>query len=163
MNRNRMTLAVAAIVLGSVALVGCKRDQPTTTVNTPPASAPAATTPAPAPTGTAPQGAVTVTSVDVGTAVGADSRVTSPTTTFSPSDTIYTSIATDGNASGNTIAIDLSHEGTSVHTDSRTLNTSGPSVTEFHVNNASGWPTGNYQVRVTVDGAAAQTRDFTVR
>lgn len=160
MNMNRMHVAVAAALIGSVALVGCNRNQETT-----PAAAPApaaTTTPAPAPApATAP--AIRVVSVDMGTAVDSNNRVTQATTNFSPNDTIYTAVGVDGNASGNVVKVEISHEGTKVLEETRTLNTSGPSHVEMHFTNASGWPTGRYRADVSVDGAVAQSRDFEVR
>ncbi|HET7924711.1 MAG TPA: hypothetical protein VFL30_07415, partial [Rhodanobacteraceae bacterium] len=82
------TLSLLALGLaGALTIAACNKSPE----NAPP---PAATTPPPAPatTSTAPtttpaQQGVSVTSVDLGTAVGADQKVTSPTTTFSPKDT----------------------------------------------------------------------------
>src|SRR5690606_25770403 len=92
-NRNRLSLVLAAIVAGSLALAACKKQQE-------PADAPPAAE-APAPEPTAPEAspvpaATTVSSVDLGNAIGADNRITTPTTTFAASDTIHASVATDG-------------------------------------------------------------------
>lgn len=158
MIRNRMTLAVAAALIGTVALVGCKKkEEPAAT--TPP---PAATTPAPAPAPAAP--AIAVTSVEVGSAIGADGKVTNPGTSFGTRDTIYASVATDGTASGNVLAARFSfQDGQEVFSDSRTLTTSGPAVTEFHASKADGWPVGRYKVEVSLDGAVVQTREYEIR
>src|SRR5699024_9898961 len=56
-----------------------------------PAPAPA---PAAAPVQAPATPVVTVTSVDLGNAIGPDNRVTTPTTTFATTDTIYASVAT---------------------------------------------------------------------
>lgn len=159
MIRNRMTLAVAAALIGSVALIGCKKKEETTPVATPPA----ATTPAPVET-TPPASAVTVTSVDLGSAIDDAGRVTNPGTTFGPTDTIYTSIATDGNASGNTIAARYTfQDGQQVTNDSRLLTTSGPATTHFSASKPDGWPVGRYKVEVSLDGAVVQTREYEIR
>ena len=55
----------------------------------PPAAEPAPMPPAPAMAATA-----SVSSVDLGNAVGADMKVAAPMTTFAPKDTIHASIAT---------------------------------------------------------------------
>ena len=159
MTPNRMTLAVAAALIGSVALIGCKKKEETAPVAAPPA----ATTPAPAPSAPA-ASAVTVTSVDLGTNVDAAGRVTNPGNAFGVNDTIYTSIATDGNASGNVVSARYSfQDGQEVANDSRTLTTSGPATTHFSAAKPSGWPTGRYKVEVSLDGAVVQTREYEIR
>ena len=79
MNRNRVLLPLAAALLATLALAGCKKKEAveTPTTNLPPA---AATLPAPAPMPAA--AAATVTSVDLGKAAGADMKITAPTNTF---------------------------------------------------------------------------------
>ena len=81
---------------GALALTACgkKEETPPPAATTPPAT----TTPPPSTAMTPAQG-VTVASVDLGTAVGPDQKVTSPTTTFSPKDTIYAAVSTTGAAS----------------------------------------------------------------
>ncbi|MDO5505218.1 MAG: hypothetical protein Q4F49_02850 [Pseudoxanthomonas suwonensis] len=156
MIRNRMTLAVATVLLGSVAMVGCKKEEPVVTTP-PPASTPApAPTPAPA--------SVNVTAVDLGTAIGADGRVSAPATTFGVNDTVYVSVSTDGTASGNALTARFSfQDGQEVAKDTRTLSTSGPAVTEFHTSKPDGWPVGNYKVEVSLDGNVVQTREYSVQ
>lgn len=155
MTRNRMTLAVAAIVLGSAAIVGCKKKEEPVVTTPPPASTPAPSTPA--------GSAVQVTAVDLGTAVGADGRVSAPATSFGVNDTVYVSVSTDGNASGNALTARFSfQDGQEVASDTRTLSTSGPAVTEFHTSKADGWPIGTYKVEVSLDGNVVQTREYNV-
>ena len=89
MNRNRIPYALLVALLGTVAVVGCKKKEEPAPVSTTP---PPATTPAPMP---APMAATaSVTSVDLGNALGADMKVTAPTTTFAPKDTLFASIVT---------------------------------------------------------------------
>ena len=88
MKINRLHMAVLAAMLGSAALVGCKKKEepaPPPSAETAPAPAPA---PAPMPT------TASVNSVDLGNAVGADMRVTAPMTSFAPKDTIIAAVAT---------------------------------------------------------------------
>src|SRR3954451_21588012 len=94
---------------GALTIAACNKDSdntppPATTTPAPATTPPpAATTTSPAPTTTPTQQGVSVTSVDLGTAVGSDQKVTSPTTTFSPKDTIYAAVSTTGNASNATL------------------------------------------------------------
>src|SRR5687768_10647013 len=101
-----LTIRVFSILLPAVlALSACKRDEPVT--QTPPATTPAPrTTPAPLPTPTpapAPTPAVTIANIELGNAVGADNRVTTPGETFKPTDTIYAAVSTNGAAASSTI------------------------------------------------------------
>jgi hypothetical protein len=103
MKRNYLGAAIAAVLVAGIALAGCKKNDTTdTTATTPPPAttepaAPAMPEPAPAPAG------VTVTTVDLGNAVGTDNRVTTPATSFAGTDTVHASVTTDG-AGGNLTA-----------------------------------------------------------
>ena len=91
MKRTRLLILGVACVAVPIALSACKRAE--TPPPPPPAAAPAPTPvppPAPAP--------FRVGSVDVGNAIGADKRVTVPSTTLAPGDTIYASVASTGAA-----------------------------------------------------------------
>lgn len=163
MTRNRMHYAVAAALVASLALAGCKKKEET--VVTPP---PVVTEPAPMPpVEPAPMpstSAVTVTSVDLGKAVGADNKVAAMLNTFAPKDTVYASVVTDGTASGANLAAKWTfQDGQTVNQESKVLNTTGPATTEFHISKPDGFPAGNYKVEIMLNGATVQSRDFTVK
>ena len=123
------------------------------------------TTPAPAPTPppAAPAG-VSVASIDLGTAVGPDQKVTSPATTFGAKDTIYAAVATTGSASNATLGAKWTYQdGQTVNDSSQTIAPSGPAVTTFHISKPDGWPTGNYKVEISLDGKPVSSKDFTVQ
>jgi hypothetical protein len=161
MTRNTLNVAIAAALLASLALVGCKKKEEVA-VTPPPVSEPA--TPAPMPTEPAPAPAppvtLNVTTVDLGTAVGADNRVTTPATTFAKGDTIHASVATDG-AAGNLTA-KWTMGDTVVDTQDKAV-AAGPQVTEFSISKPSGWPLGKYKLEVSSNGAVVQTREFEVK
>lgn len=162
MNRRTLHTAVAAALLGSVALVGCKKKEEA--VVTPPV----ATTPAPAPTMPAPAASASVTSVDLGTAVGADMRVTAPATTFKPGDKIIAAVSTSTSDPAATVPGKLSakwtyQDGQTVHEESRDVNLTGTGVTNFEISKPDGWPTGKYTLAVMMDGMTVQTREFEVK
>lgn len=143
-------LVPVLLLLPAVAL-GCKKKEaaapPVGEATMPPAAAP-----------------VSVLSVDLGRAVGADQRVAAPTTEFGPRDTIYAAIATTGTSSGATLATRWTFsDGQLVHEDSRTIAPTGPAVTEFHIMNASAWPAGSYKVDVMLNGSPAGSKEFTVK
>src|SRR5215467_2187164 len=162
------TLSLLALGLAGVLTIAACNKSPenapppatTTPATTPPPAA--ATTPAPA---TAPvQQGVSVTSVDLGTAVGADQKVTSPTTTFSPKDTIYAAVSTTGAASNATLGAKWTYQdGQTVNDSSQTIAPTGPAVTTFHISKPDGWPAGNYKVEITLDGNAVSSKDFSVK
>jgi hypothetical protein len=141
-------LALGALLLCGAAACGKKTEPP------PPAPAPA---PAPAPQ------AVRVTQVEIGNAIGPDKRVTAPTRSFAPTDTLYVSVATDGSAASAALRALWTYEDGQVVDDStQNLAPTGPVVTEFHLSKPDGWPAGGYQVEIQLDGATVATESFSV-
>ena len=164
MNRNRIPYALLVALLGTVAVVGCKKKEEPAPVSTTP---PPATTPAPAP---APMAATaSVTSVDLGNSLGADMKVAAPATTFAPKDTIYASIGTSTSdpaaAVPGKLGVKWTHvdSNQTVNEETRDLSLTGMGATEFHIAKPDGWPKGKYKVEVTLDGAVVQTREFEVK
>lgn len=181
---------VAAAVL-LVAVVACRREAaevappaaqaPASAGSTaPPAAAPKpeapASPPAAPPTAGAaastaastalPMEAVAVTSATLGNAVNADKRVTAATDTFRPQDTIFVSVETSGTGGASLTArwtYGADAQGTRVNEETQKVPPGGPSVTEFHIRKPDGWPAGEYQVAILVNGEAAVTRKFSVK
>ena len=154
-------IAIALTAVASIALVGCKKKDETAAIPPPaaepaPAPAPMPTEPAPAPAATA----TTVTMVDLGNAIGADNRVTAPSTTFAKGDTIHASVASDG-AAGNLTA-KWTFGDQVVDTQDKAV-AAGPQVTEFSVSKPDGWPLGKYKLEVSSNGTVVQTREFEVK
>jgi hypothetical protein len=157
MIRNRISLAIATALLATVALAGCKKKDDMA-ATTPPATtepAPAPVEPAPAPT------PASVTSVDLGNAVGADNKVTTASTSFAKSDTIHASVATDG-AAGKLHANWTYQDGQTVDSQDKDV-AGGPQVTDFSISKPDGWPAGKYKVEISLDGNVVQSRDFEVK
>lgn len=146
----------ALLVSSALALAACgKKEEPKTA----PAPAPL---PAPAP---APAG-IAVSSVTAGSAIGADKKVTVATDSFAPSDTMYVSVDTTGSGTAKLDAKwTYSKDGNVavVKDDSMTINTTGPATHEFHVSKPDGWPAGNYEVDVLLDGRSAGSKKLTVK
>lgn len=110
--------------------------------------------------------AVSVKSVTVGKAIGADKRVTAPTASFAKTDTIYAAVETDGTGTAALKARWTYHKGGKVATvneNSQTVVASGPAVTEFHISKSDGWPAGDYQVEVFLNDAPAGAQKFAVQ
>jgi hypothetical protein len=169
MRRVQNPLLLALGIAGALTIAACNKSPENAP---PPATAPTpATTPPPAPatTSTAPtttpaQQGVSVTSVDLGTAVGADQKVTSPTTSFSPKDTIYAAVSTTGTASNATLGAKWTYQdGQTVNDSSQTIAPTGPAVTTFHISKPDGWPAGNYKVEISLDGNTVSSKEFTVK
>jgi hypothetical protein len=117
-----------------------------------PPPAPAATA-APATTLPAP---VSVSTVALGTAIGADKRVTAATETFSPRDTIYASVETAGSGHAKLRARWSFVKGdktAKVDETALDLDATGPAVNEFHISKPSGWPKGDYKVEIFLGDA----------
>jgi len=151
---------IALGLAGALVLAACGKKEeapPPPVATTPP---PATPTPPPA----APEAAVSVTSIDLGTAVGPDQKVTTPTTTFGAKDTIYAAVATAGSASNATLGAKWTYQdGQTVNDSSQTIAPTGPAVTTFHISKPDGWPTGNYKVEISLNGAPVSSKDFSVQ
>jgi hypothetical protein len=161
MKHTTLNAAIAAVLVAGIALAGCKKnDTADTTATTPPAATD--TTPAPPMAETAPAPAgVTVTTIDLGNAVGADNRVTTPATSFTGTDTIHASVATDG-AGGDLTARWTFQDGQVVDTQDKTI-PAGAQVTDFSITKPDGWPAGHYRLEVLNGGMVVQTREFDIK
>lgn len=150
---HKLLLAVAL----AASLAACKKDEPV-----PP---PVADTPVVAPTPpveAAPS--VSITKIDLGTAVGTDMTVAAPSATFKPTDTIYAAVATSGTAPSAALKAKWSYEDGSVVNETTTelKDLTGAAVTDFHIAKPDGWPAGKYKIEVSLDGKSAGSSDFTV-
>src|SRR5688572_3343390 len=160
--RNRTQYVLAAALFASLAVVGCKKKEE-----------PVAVTPAPAPAEPAPMppaepapapAAVTVSSVTLGTAAGADKKIAAPTTTFKPSDKIIVWVTTDGTASNAEVAaMHVFQDGQTAGEQKQMLNTTGAETTNVEFANTKPWPAGKYRAEVTVNGMPAPTTEFEVK
>ena len=167
MNRTLIPTALAAALVAILAVAGCKKKDETAA--TPPATTPAATTPAPMPETPPPATTVppaaapaslTVTTLDLGNAIGADNHIAAPTTSFSTKDTIHASVATDG--PGGNLSAKWTMGDKVVDTQDKTV-AAGPQVTEFSISKPDGWPAGHYTLQVSANGNVVQSRDFEVK
>ena len=162
----KLPLTTLAVALASVlVLSACNRDDDTAPVDT---TTPAATTPddtmtppATTDTTTTDTTGMSVTSVDLGSAVGDDNRISVPTTTFAGTDTIHASVVTDGASEGTLVATWTFQDGQVVDTQEKVV-PAGPQVTDFSITKPDGWPAGKYTLQVSKDGMVLQTREFSV-
>ncbi len=130
-----------------------------------PESIPAPTsTPAPVPS--PPTAGVTVLTITLGNAIGADKKVTQAADSFGKKDTIYASVNTTGAGTATLKAkwtYRTNGQETAVKEDTQTIAPTGPASNEFHISKPDGWPAGNYQVEIFVADKSAGTKTFTVK
>ena len=168
MTRKTLNIAIAAALFGSLALVGCKKNQDETAMTPPPATTEPAPAPMPEPAPAPAASAASVTAVTLGKAVGADMKVATPSTTFAPKDTIYASVTTSTSDAAAGVPAKLGakwsfEDGQVVNEETRDLNLSGPGDTEFHISQDNGLPAGKYKVEISLDGNVVQSKDFEVK
>jgi hypothetical protein len=162
--KNPLATAVVAALFGTLALAGCKKDEPAAP---PPTATAPGTLPAATPE-TAANAGVSVATVDLGNAVDGNQRVTTPMAAFAPGDTIYASVATraadaSAPARGTLAARWTYQDGQVVDELSQDYAFTGSGNTVFQISNPDGWPTGTYKVEIMLDGNVVQTRQFEVR
>ena len=100
-----------------------------------------------------------VTTIQLGRSLNADGTVASHTTTFQPDETVYASIVTAGAGSG-TISVRWTYASRVVGEPKKEVR--GAGATEFHLQNAGGFPLGEYTVEAFLDGQSAGSRSFKV-
>lgn len=100
-----------------------------------------------------------VTTIQVGRALNADQTVSAHTTTFSPNQTIYVSVQVAGAGSG-TVGVRWTYLDRVVGEPKKEI--TGAGATEFHLQNAGGFPVGDYKVEAFLNGVSAGTRTFQV-
>lgn len=163
--------ALAAALIAACALTACKKhdETPTPAATPAPSASEPVLSPATPPAATPAPAANAVSDLQLGTAVGADGRVGTPATSFTPKDTLYASVSTAAGATGTLgarwsfLGADGKAAPVEVDTQSKTLDGAAAAHHEFHVSKPDGWPVGRYRVEILHDGAVVQTREFDVR
>jgi hypothetical protein len=118
---------------------------------------------APAPQAAATHAPFQVSRIDLGTALGADKKIATPSTTFKAADTIYASVVSTGAAPSVKLTAKWTYQdGQTVNESSQTIAPTGPAATEFHIAKPDGWPAGKYKIEVTANGKSAGTMEFAV-
>lgn len=99
--------------------------------------------------------------IQLGRGLNADKTVNGFTTRFKPTDTIYVAVLTDGPGSGKVKARWL-YAGRVVSEPEQDVTYQGSASTEFHIQNTSGFPPGDYSVELFIDGQAVGSKSFRV-
>lgn len=140
-----------------LALSACKKEAPVVVT---PAPEPVVLQPAVAPT----PAAVIVTAVNLGTAVGADQRVTTASTTFGTKDVIYAAIDTQNAAKDVFLNAKWTYQdGQVVHEEGTQISPEGNATTNFKLASSNPWPAGKYKVEVSLNNTPVQTVDFEIK
>ena len=105
---------------------------------------------------------IKVRDIEIGRAIGADKAVTAPAGAFGPTDTIYTSVVTEGKAPTATLAARWTYRGALLEETEQRIAPNGTVISEFHVFNPAGWSPGEYRVEILLDGRAVGDRTFRV-
>jgi len=108
-----------------------------------------------------PSGPLRVTTIQTGRSLNSDKSVSNHTTRFKPEDTMFASVLTDGPGSG-TIGVRWRYAGRLVSEEMKEVSYRDHAATEFHIQNSSGFPDGEYSVEVLVDGKSFATRTLRV-
>jgi hypothetical protein len=111
--------------------------------------------------GCRPSGPLRVTTIQTGKSLNSDKSVGNHTTRFKPDDTMFASVLTDGPGSG-TIGVRWRYSGRLVSEETRNVSYRDHAATEFHIQNSSGFPDGEYTVEILVDGQSFATRALRV-
>lgn len=99
--------------------------------------------------------------IQLGRGLNPDKTVTGFTTRFKPDDTIYAAVLTS-NAGSGTVKARWLFAGRVVSEPEKQVSYQGPASTEFHLQNTSGFPPGEYTVELFLDGNSVGTRPFRV-
>jgi hypothetical protein len=149
----------AILIAAAVALSACgKKEEPPK-----PAAAPV---PPPVQAPVAAPAGVSVASISLGKAIGADKKVSAATDAFAQSDTFYASIDTTGTGTATLKATWTYHKDgkvAPVKEDTQTITPTGPATSEFHISKPDGWPVGDYQVEVFVGDKSAGVKKLSVK
>jgi hypothetical protein len=106
-------------------------------------------------------GPLQLANIQVGRSLNQDRSVASITTLFKPNETVYVSVQTAAAGKG-TISVKWKFGTQVIDEPSKPVNYDGPASTEFHLQNARGFPPGDYSVDVFIDGVQVGTRAFKV-
>jgi hypothetical protein len=141
----------AAAVLPALALLACNNPAP------PPPPATAAPV----------QSDLRVTDIDVGRSAAPDKGIAEPTTTFRPADNFFVAVKTEGSAPDAKVAAVWTYEDQRVTESEQTIKPQGRSVVTFQLPKPDGpnaaWPSGDYQVKILLNGVLAGSEKFQVR
>lgn len=105
-----------------------------------------------------------IVSVLLGTSLDAERIVVADAETFAPKDKIHASVLSTGAHDGLRLSAKwLAPDGSVVAETEQPLAPTTATATTFSIANPTGWPLGDYQLQVAVNGSTLQTRTFKVQ
>jgi hypothetical protein len=111
--------------------------------------------------GCQPNNPLRVTTIQTGRTLNSDRSVGQHTTRFKPDDTMHVAVLTDGPGSGS-ITVRWRYRSTLVSEETRKVSYRDHAATEFHIQNSSGFPAGDYSAEILVDDKPFATRALSV-
>lgn len=111
--------------------------------------------------GVACSGPLEFANIQVGRSLNQDRSISSITTLFKPSETIYVSVQTKAAGKG-TVSVKWKYGSRVIDEPSKQVDYDGPASTEFHMQNSGGFPPGDYSVEAFIDGVQVGSRTFKV-
>lgn len=158
MYRIRPTALILA--LAAVSLTACKKDEPAPPP--PPVAAPAPAPVAPPPPPAAQP--LTVTDVRLGNTLGEDGNPATVLDTFAPADAIHAVVSTTGTGNA-TLAANWTYgaDRQAVHQEEHRIDTDAPAKHLFRIHMDDGFPTGDYQVDISLNGTVVSSKSFKVQ
>lgn len=166
----RPSVSPCMAALAALMLAACGRDD-TAPPSAPAPSATGTTVPAQAAAEPAepalpplPSGDFRITSVDLGSTVDEEGRVTDAREVFAPADAIRAAVIGVGSSDGLTLSARwLSPQGEEIARAGNTLAPQAPTVATFTLSQPEPWPAGTYQLEVAINDRVVETRRFEVR
>lgn len=102
-------------------------------------------------------GNLMVSAIQVGKSLNSDNSVGSLATTFKPNDTIYASVLTDGTGRA-TLSAKFSYGGRVISEPEKRVSYKGAAATEFHIEYSGGFPAGDYDIELFLNGTSVGMR-----
>lgn len=111
--------------------------------------------------GCSPSEPLNIVGVQTGKSLNSDNSIGRHAISFSPDDTMYVSVLTNGRGAG-TITVQWSLYGRLLHEVTKKVSYNAQAATDFRFAAADGFPVGDYTVEVIVDGKPFETRRIKV-
>ena len=102
-------------------------------------------------------GNLTVRTIQVGKSLNSDNSIAVLATTFKRNDTIYASVLTDGTGRG-TLSARFSFGGRVISEPEKRVSYKGSAATEFHIEYSGGFPPGDYDIELFLNGMSVGMR-----
>ena len=96
-------------------------------------------------------GNLTARTIQVGKSLNSDNSVGILATTFKPNDTIYAAVLTDGSGRG-TVGARFTYGGRVISESEKPVSYKGSAATEFHIEYSGGFPPGDYDIELFLNG-----------